>query len=297
MAELFIERKEKFFKALGHRYYWYTHAILLLAVYELLLRLFYNPRIIVYDGVDIWFKMAQALTSYGTFAISLGIVAYSGYYAYCDWAGVRTVEELKAYQKKKKDEGTKFDPAKNKKKTFAQIQKFWLYNHLFIILIGFGLASLLFILIPNLTYFLLGLDGERIYIPPSIDSLKPLREYHTSFFLNLALAMGAGFYDELIFRDLLDRGLRRMTKMDRWKKYLTTKNKWSSELLLIVLGASIFSISHYLIPYGDTFSMYTFLHRVLFGMSMYYLFTAFKKNFPIIAWTHVFYDLWYYLLV
>jgi hypothetical protein len=297
MAELFVERKERFINALGHRYYWYSHAIILLGVYELLLRLFFNPRIIVYDGVDIWFKLAQALTSYGTLAISLWIIGYSGYYVYCDWYGEFTTKEIQAYRKKKKEEGKKFDPAKNKKKGFAQVQKFWLYNHLFIILIGFALGSLLFVLLPHITWIMVGLDGDPVYIPPSIDSLRPLRDYHTNFFLNLALAMGAGFYDELIFRDLLDRGLRRMTKMDRWKKYLTTSQKWSSELLLIVLGATIFSISHYLIPFGDTFSVYTFLHRLLFGVAMYYLFIESKKNLPIIAWTHAFYDLWYFLLV
>jgi hypothetical protein len=297
MADLFVERKEKFMTALGHRFYWYTHAIFLLAVYELLLRLFYNPRIIVYDGVDIWFKLAQALTPYGTLMISMGIIGYSGYYVYCDWYGVMTNKELQAYRKKKKEEGKKFDPAKNKKKPFAQIQKFWLYNQLFLVLIGFALGSLMFILLPNITYFIDGLDGEPIYIPPSIDMIKPLREYQTNFFLNLALALGAGFYDELLFRDFLDRGLRRMTKMDRWKKYLTTSSKGLNETIIVLLGATIFSISHYLVPFGDTFSSYTFLHRLLFGVSMYYIFVASKRNFPIIAWTHVFYDLWYYLLV
>ena len=293
----FLEQKEKFITALGNRFYRHVNILLLLGVYELLMRLFYNPRIGVYDGVDIWFKMAQMLTPYGTLLISLGIMVHSGYYAYCDWRGKFTFAEMKVYAKKKKEEKDKFDPEKHKKKPFAQIHKFWAYNLGFIVLIGFALGSLMFILLPHLTYLLVGLDGEPIYIPPSIDAIRPLRDYHTSFFLNIALAMGAGFYDEILFRDLLDRGLRNMAKRPTWKKYLTTSKKWSSEALVVLLGAAIFSLSHYLFPYGDTFSMYTFMHRILFGVTMYWLFLQSKKNLAIIAWTHVFYDLWYYLLV
>lgn len=297
MADLYIERQEKFLKALDNRFYGHVHVVILLGTYELLLRFFFNPRIIVYDGVDIWFKLAHSLTQYGTLAISLIIILNSLYFLYCDWFAVFTTKETQGYRKKKKDQGGGFDPSKNQKKPFRKIHKFWGYNILFVILIGFAFGSLMYILLPYIAYFFAGLDGDPIRIPLSIDAIKPLREYHTSFFLNLALAFGAGFYDELLFRVLLDRGLRRMAKFDQWKKYLTFKQKWVNETIIIVMGAAIFSLSHYLIPYGDTISMYTFLHRLFFGIAIYYIFLFTKKNFAIIAWAHVFYDLWYYLLV
>ncbi|GIV60994.1 CPBP family intramembrane metalloprotease [Rhodocaloribacter litoris] len=97
----------------------------------------------------------------------------------------------------------------------------------------------------------------------------------------LALSIGAGLYEELLFRVLLVGGL-----------YLVLKRLGLRGApaygLAAVAGALVFSAAHYLGPLGDPFTMASFLFRFLFGLALNALFLV--RGFGVAAWTHALYD-------
>lgn len=97
----------------------------------------------------------------------------------------------------------------------------------------------------------------------------------------LALSIGAGVYEELVFRVVLVGGL-----------YLALRQVWSETWaaypVAALVGAAIFSGVHYLGAYGDAFTLASFTFRFLFGLVLNGLFLA--RGFGIAAWTHALYD-------
>ena len=55
-----------------------------------------------------------------------------------------------------------------------------------------------------------------------------------------------------------------------------------------IVGAIIFSWVHYLGPYGDVFTIGSFLFRFFFGLVLNFIFLL--RGFGIAAWTHALYD-------
>jgi membrane protease YdiL (CAAX protease family) len=97
----------------------------------------------------------------------------------------------------------------------------------------------------------------------------------------LALSIGAGLYEELVFRVLLVGGLALLfrTLMDPPTR---------AYLLAAFLGAALFSLVHYVGPLGDPFALPSFTFRFLFGLALNALFLA--RGFGVAAWTHALYD-------
>lgn len=100
-------------------------------------------------------------------------------------------------------------------------------------------------------------------------------------FQQLALSLGAGLYEELIFRVLLVSGL---VILFGW---LGFKGGWKNAAAMI-LGALVFSAVHYFGAYGDQFTLSSFLFRFLFGLALNGL--LIYRGFGIAAWTHSLYD-------
>lgn len=100
--------------------------------------------------------------------------------------------------------------------------------------------------------------------------------------LQLALSIGAGLYEELVFRVLLVGGLfwglHRTAVPDRKRAYLVAA----------VVGAVVFSAVHHLGPFGDPFAVSTFAFRFLFGLALNAVFLL--RGFALAAWTHALYD-------
>jgi hypothetical protein len=96
------------------------------------------------------------------------------------------------------------------------------------------------------------------------------------------LSLGAGLYEELLFRVLLVGTIawagRRLLG---WRPLIA--GAWAA-----VLGALLFSLFHYIGPYGDPFQLYSFVFRVIAGLVFSALFLA--RGFGITAWTHALYD-------
>jgi hypothetical protein len=98
----------------------------------------------------------------------------------------------------------------------------------------------------------------------------------------IALSIGAGLYEELVFRVVLVGGL------------FWVLNKFLSRRLLAYgvaafVGALIFSAVHYIGVYGDPFELPSFTFRFLFGLALNGLFLA--RGFGVAAWTHALYDI------
>ncbi len=97
----------------------------------------------------------------------------------------------------------------------------------------------------------------------------------------LVLSIGAGLYEELVFRVALVGGLflvlRRFVNGSR-KAYITAA----------LVGAFVFSLVHYMGPYGDPFLLSSFTFRFLFGLALNGIFLV--RGFGVAAWTHALYD-------
>ena len=99
----------------------------------------------------------------------------------------------------------------------------------------------------------------------------------------VTLAIGAGIYEEFLFRVLLIAGLCGILGfVFMWDK--TFKN-----IIAVVLSAGIFSAFHFMGEYGDFFSMELFLIRFFAGLILGVLYMY--RGFGITAYTHSIYDL------
>lgn len=100
--------------------------------------------------------------------------------------------------------------------------------------------------------------------------------------LQLALSIGAGLYEELVFRVLLVGGLfwvlHRVLRAERRAAYAVAA----------VVGAVVFSAVHHLGPLGDPFTLSVFTFRFLFGLALNGVFLL--RGFALAAWTHALYD-------
>lgn len=96
-----------------------------------------------------------------------------------------------------------------------------------------------------------------------------------------ALSLGAGLYEELVFRVLLVPALVVVfAKFGFGAK--------GSVFAGIVFGALLFSAVHYMGSMGDVFTLQSFTFRFLFGMALNALLML--RGFGIAAWTHSLYD-------
>jgi membrane protease YdiL (CAAX protease family) len=97
----------------------------------------------------------------------------------------------------------------------------------------------------------------------------------------LALSIGAGLYEELLFRVLLVGGLALL-----FRPFFRNPN--AGYLLATILGALLFSLVHYAGPLGDPFELPSFTFRFAFGLALNVLFLW--RGFGVAAWTHALYD-------
>ena len=96
------------------------------------------------------------------------------------------------------------------------------------------------------------------------------------------LSIGAGIYEELLFRVVLVGLLAWGAKtLFGWRPLV-------AGIVATVLGALIFSAFHYIGPYGDPLDVYSFVFRTIAGLFFSGLYLL--RGFGITAWTHALYD-------
>ena len=98
----------------------------------------------------------------------------------------------------------------------------------------------------------------------------------------LMVSLGAGFYEELVFRVLIVAALAKLaTGGFGWRP-------WVGGAFATVLGAFIFSAFHYIGPLGDDLQLTSFVFRMIAGLLLSALFLL--RGFGVAAWTHALYD-------
>ncbi len=97
----------------------------------------------------------------------------------------------------------------------------------------------------------------------------------------LMISLGAGIYEELLFRVLLVSGLV-------WLGRKAGLGAVPAGIVATVAGALVFSAFHYVGAYGDELQLGSFTFRAIAGV----LFSAMylTRGFGITAWTHALYD-------
>jgi hypothetical protein len=103
----------------------------------------------------------------------------------------------------------------------------------------------------------------------------------------LVISLGAGIYEELLFRVLLVGALAWLGRV-----VFGWRPAWSG-VFAAVLGAVIFSAFHYIGPYGDRFEVPSFTFRTLAGLGFSTLYLT--RGLGITAWTHALYDVFFAL--
>jgi hypothetical protein len=98
----------------------------------------------------------------------------------------------------------------------------------------------------------------------------------------LMISLGAGLYEELLFRVLLVAGLALLARRGfGW-------GPLPAGAFAAVLGALVFSLFHYVGPLGDPFALGSFTFRAVAGLLFSILYLL--RGFGITAWTHALYD-------
>jgi len=99
---------------------------------------------------------------------------------------------------------------------------------------------------------------------------------------HLMVSLGAGIYEELLFRVLLVGALAAGARA------LLGWRPMTAGVTATILGAAIFSAFHYIGPYGDRLEVYSFVFRMIAGLFFSALYLV--RGFGITAWTHALYD-------
>jgi len=100
---------------------------------------------------------------------------------------------------------------------------------------------------------------------------------------NIALSLGAGFFEEIIFRVLLLNLLFFLSKLFFRRSLVTI-------VFSVLISSLLFSISHYVGSMADSWQLYSFMFRWIAGMLFAVLY--FIRGFAITAYTHALYDIW-----
>lgn len=102
----------------------------------------------------------------------------------------------------------------------------------------------------------------------------------------IALSLGAGLYEELVFRVLLVTAIA-------WAVRASGRTGPRGALAVAVLGSALlFSLAHYrpFNPAGEAFGIVTFVYRFVAGLAFSALYAG--RGFGVAAWTHALYDVW-----
>ena len=98
----------------------------------------------------------------------------------------------------------------------------------------------------------------------------------------LMVSLGAGLYEELLFRVVLVSGLAAIGRgLFAWSAR-------AAGVFAVIVGALVFSAFHYVGAYGDVLTVQSFTFRMIGGLFFSALYLL--RGFGIDAWTHALYD-------
>ena len=108
-------------------------------------------------------------------------------------------------------------------------------------------------------------------------------EFSNAFLANLGLAIGAGLFEELLFRVLLTTFLIFLFKQ-------LIPNRFFAILISVVIASFLFSLVHYMGNMADYFTLNSFMFRFFAGFWFTLLYTV--RGFAITCMAHAFYDIY-----
>jgi hypothetical protein len=141
-----------------------------------------------------------------------------------------------------------------------------------------ALALLTGVIVGVATRELLGSIGAVTIAPSPLSGAQPPEGRMTG----LMLSLGAGLYEELLFRVLLVGAIAAMAQRFAGLRPLP------AGIVATVVGALVFSGFHYVGQYGDPWQLQSFTFRALAGVFFSALYLL--RGFGITAWTHALYD-------
>ena len=97
----------------------------------------------------------------------------------------------------------------------------------------------------------------------------------------LMLSLGAGVFEELLFRVILVSALATLGRVLGFSQV-------AAGVFAAIVGALIFSAFHYVGPFGERFDIQSFAFRAVSGLAFSGLYLT--RGFGITAWTHALYD-------
>lgn len=102
------------------------------------------------------------------------------------------------------------------------------------------------------------------------------------------IALGAGVYEEIVFRVLLISVLLAAFQLlARWRPLEWLEGRWGS-VLAAAIAALLFSGFHYVGVHGEVFVWKTFVYRTVAGLILALIYVA--RGLGVAAWTHALYD-------
>lgn len=134
--------------------------------------------------------------------------------------------------------------------------------------------------------FILFVMTDLLHIDPHLSAGGPVPP--ASVFDRLVLSVGAGVYEELVFRVVVLGGLLLLGV--RVLKLRT----WLAVLIAFAVSSLLFSIAHHVGPLGEPFRMGVFVYRFIAGLFFAFLYQF--RGFAIAVYTHALYDI-YVLLI
>lgn len=104
-----------------------------------------------------------------------------------------------------------------------------------------------------------------------------------SVLTSVVLSLGAGLYEEIVFRLVLMGGM--FYAATKWANLPT----WVAALGAVILSSLIFSGVHYIGSLGDAFTLGSFLFRFFAGILLAGIF--YLRGFAVAVYTHAIYDI------
>jgi len=98
----------------------------------------------------------------------------------------------------------------------------------------------------------------------------------------LTLSLGAGLYEELLFRVVI------VALLSNGARLLFGIGRVSAGIFASIVGALLFAAFHYVGPLGEPLKLESFVFRTLAGLAFSGLYLT--RGFGITAWTHALYD-------
>ena len=148
-----------------------------------------------------------------------------------------------------------------------------------------------FLYLPIFLFLVSWLTGVVV---PGADTTYALTNGNGNFFTRFGLSLGAGVYEELVFRVILIGGLYLISKwiLVSLVQFNEKERKLEGEIIAWMvaanIGSLIFSWVHFIGPLADDFTVAAFVFRYIAGMVLFALYAA--RGFGIAAWTHAIYD-------